>query len=212
MKRYIDRVWLRGACIFSAMLLGASMGGLWPTASAADQPVDESSGQPADLIGPIEGTSPDVEAVAVVLTGKSVAHFRTGNYLFNQGSNALVPLTITKRLQSNPFTFSGQLLVTYTALCGVSAVGNKAVLDIDIELVRMGLKPVITILDPTKSNFRFCFSRSTDVPHESLVMHSITGIATAMPLADYYVQIRATVNGKTGDIGHLGYTTLVVRK
>ncbi len=49
MKRCINTVWLRGACILSAVLLGTSMGGLLPTASGQTA---DSTGANADSSAP----------------------------------------------------------------------------------------------------------------------------------------------------------------
>ena len=49
MKRCMSTVWLRGACILSAILLGTSMGGVWPTASGQTA---DSTGANADSSAP----------------------------------------------------------------------------------------------------------------------------------------------------------------
>ncbi len=214
MNRYTGTVWLRGACILSAILLGTSMGGAWQTASAADQQV---SGQTADLTGPIEAPLAQAPALAPPTLGShSVFHTRAqNNYTFAQGTSNLVPLTSTLALQSDSFTASGRFVVTYTAECGVVAGTSTGTwLDVDIELVNVATG-VITPLPPTNGTAdALCTSNGTTAYQWR--MSSVTGIAgeiTPIPSAAYYIQIRAKIqNGVAGNSGWLGDTSLVVRK
>lgn len=210
MKRYMDTVWLRGVCILSAILLGTSMGGAWQTASAENQT--------ADLTGPIEGQSAEVVPLALAINGKSVVHVRTGNYTFLQGTNDFVPLTAAPeivRLQSDAFTTSGKVVVTYGAECAVSAAaGNTETwVNIDMVLVNQATSAIIT-LPPSTNNTEDALCTSNGFAGLSgWRMASITGVATGLPLADYRVQVRANIqNGVAGNTGWLGDTSLVIRK
>ena len=210
MNRDTSTVWLRGAYILSAIVLGTSMGGAWQTASAAE-------GQTADLTEPIEGQSAEVVPLAVTLSGRSVAHARIGNYTFAQGTNNLVPLTNAPVLfESDPFTTSGKVVVTYTAECAVNAAAGNVFtwLNIDMQLRNVVTGALIN-LPPSSPNAQdaLCTANGVAGGQDGWVMASITGVATGLPLADYRVQVRATLqNGVAGNSGWLGDTSLVIRK
>jgi len=216
MKRCINTVWLRGACILSAILLGTSMGGAWQTASAADQ---QGSGQTVDQTGPIEAPLAQAPALAPPTLGShAVFHTRAQhNYTFSSTSpSVLVPLTSTLALQSDSFTASGRFVVTYTAECGVIAGTSTGTwLDIDIELVNVATG-AITALPPTNGTAdALCTSNGTSAYQWR--MSSVTGIAgeiTPIPSAAYYVQIRAKLQSAPagGATGWLGDTSLIIRK
>ncbi|MGH2362974.1 MAG: hypothetical protein ACRDGM_20795 [bacterium] len=212
MNRYTSTVWLRGAYILSAILLGTSMGGASQTASAAD---DQLSGQTADQTGPIEGQSAEVTPLAEPLGGKSVTHTRIGNYTFAQGTNNLVPLSNTGLLESNPFTTSGRVVVTYTAECAVgAAAGNTTTwLNIDMQLRNVVTGAFINLPPSTPNTADALCTANGTAATDGWVMASITGIATGLPLSDYRVQVRANLQaGVAGNIGWLGDTSLVIRK
>ena len=79
MKRYIDTVWLRGACILSAILLGSSMGGALQTAS----------GQTGDSTGAIADSSAPAPLVITI----TVPQERDINYNLPAGAIS-APITL----------------------------------------------------------------------------------------------------------------------
>lgn len=149
--------------------------------------------------------------------GRSVTHVRSADYIFpNPGAvGILVPLNFASLLHSDPFNTSGKVVVTYTAECGVFAFTSTSTwLDIDIELINHATGALVTVLPPSAgSGDALCTSNGTTALQHR--MSSITGVATGLPLADYSVQIRATLRSPppgTGSYGSLGDTSLVIRK
>ena len=76
MKRCMSTVWLRGACILSAILLGTSMGGVWPTAS----------GQTAD------STGANADSSAPAPMGITITVPQEKNITYNLAAGAISPL------------------------------------------------------------------------------------------------------------------------
>jgi hypothetical protein len=68
MKRCISSVWLRGACILSAILLGSSMGGVLPTASGQ-------TGDPTGAIADSSAPAPMGITITVPIEGHHVQPF-----------------------------------------------------------------------------------------------------------------------------------------
>jgi hypothetical protein len=207
MKRYTGTVWLRGAVILSVILIGTSMGGSLQTASAAGNPIDKLQSQ-------IDALNTKVQDNSLL-----VVHARSIDYVVQNGTTDLVPLTDPAGtdpalLQSTTFNAIGDLTVTYTAECAVSAAAGSTStwLTINIELVDIATNVVTALAPSSGTDDAFCTSNGT-AEADGWVMASITGIATNLPRANYAAQIRSSIlNGVAGNFGRLDDSTLVVRK
>lgn len=215
MKCDAQEGWLKGAFTLGVILAGTTAWwGSFQSALAQEQTIDMQEGQILNQKndGAVE---PQIHTgIPVNLALSSVITWRPGNYTFSFGSNVLVPLTNTGYPRSVPFTTSGHVTVQYTAECAVGApLGNYTTyLNIDIELVDYNTGTVIGLPPTNQTNDAFCTANGTGAV-DGWRMSSITGVHLLLSAGTYVAQVRANLrNGVFGSTGHLGDSTLIIRK